>query len=81
MKYAFTLDELDQDLREEAENVLRAFHNIVNDGRLYGLPMVLETPVDAIDEDSKISEDKSMWGPALWTAMVTRTRAQQEEDY
>ena len=31
---------------------LRAFHNIVNESRLWGLPMVLETPID---------EDKGIW--------------------
>jgi AP endonuclease-1 len=40
---------------------LRAFHNIVNDKRLHGLPMVLETPIDVIDADGKKSEDKSIW--------------------
>lgn len=40
---------------------LRAFHNIVNDERLHGLPMVLETPIDVKDEDGKKIEDKSVW--------------------
>ena len=40
---------------------LRAFHNIVNDKRLHGLPMVLETPIDATDENGKKFEDKSIW--------------------
>lgn len=40
---------------------LRAFHNIVNDERLHGLPMILETPNDAIGEDGKKFEDKSIW--------------------
>jgi AP endonuclease-1 len=40
---------------------LRAFHNIVNDERLHGLPMVLETPVDTIDENGKKIEDKGIW--------------------
>ncbi|KAF2008475.1 DNA-lyase [Aaosphaeria arxii CBS 175.79] len=40
---------------------LRAFHNIVNDERLHGLPMVLETPIDAKDENGKKTEDKSVW--------------------
>jgi AP endonuclease-1 len=40
---------------------LRAFHNIVNDERLHGLPMVLETPVDVIGETGKKIEDKSIW--------------------
>lgn len=40
---------------------LRAFHNVVNDARLHGLPMVLETPVDTIDENGKKIEDKGVW--------------------
>jgi AP endonuclease-1 len=40
---------------------LRAFHNIVNDERLHGLPMVLETPIDSKDENGKKIEDKSIW--------------------
>ncbi|KAF1848349.1 AP endonuclease [Cucurbitaria berberidis CBS 394.84] len=40
---------------------LRAFHNIVNDERFHGLPMVLETPVDVIGEDGKKTEDKGIW--------------------
>jgi AP endonuclease-1 len=40
---------------------LRAFHNIVNDKRLHGLPMVLETPVDTIDQNGKKIEDKGIW--------------------
>jgi AP endonuclease-1 len=40
---------------------LRAFHNLVNDERLHGLPMVLETPVDSVDANGKKFEDKSIW--------------------
>ncbi|KAJ4984706.1 apurinic endonuclease [Stagonosporopsis vannaccii] len=40
---------------------LRAFHNLVNDTRLHGLPMVLETPVDVVGADGKKAEDKSIW--------------------
>ncbi|KAF4300646.1 Endodeoxyribonuclease IV [Botryosphaeria dothidea] len=42
---------------------LRAFHNIMNEPRLQGLPMVLETPIDAPDpKDSKKKiEDKGVW--------------------
>ena len=40
---------------------LRAFHNIVNDERLHGLPMVLETPIDVKDENGKKTEDKGIW--------------------
>lgn len=40
---------------------LRAFHNLVNDKRLHGLPMVLETPVDSVDANGKKVEDKGIW--------------------
>ncbi|EOD46765.1 putative dna-(apurinic or apyrimidinic site) lyase 1 protein [Neofusicoccum parvum UCRNP2] len=42
---------------------LRAFHNIMNDARLQGLPMVLETPIDAPDPQNpkKNVEDKGVW--------------------
>jgi AP endonuclease-1 len=40
---------------------LSAFHNIVNDKRLHGLPMVLETPIDTVDENGKKIEDKGIW--------------------
>lgn len=48
---------------------LRAFHNIVNDARFAGLPLILETPLDAKDEDGvplkddkgKEKEDKGIW--------------------
>ena len=40
---------------------LRSFHNLVNDKRLHGLPMVLETPIDKKDENGKKFEDKTVW--------------------
>jgi AP endonuclease-1 len=40
---------------------LGAFHNIVNDERLQGLPMVLETPIDVLDANGKKTEDKGIW--------------------
>jgi AP endonuclease-1 len=40
---------------------LRAFHNLVNDERLHGMPMVLETPNDSVDANGKKIEDKSVW--------------------
>jgi AP endonuclease-1 len=41
---------------------LRAFHNIVNEPRLWGLPMVLETPIDVKDKETgKEVPDKSIW--------------------
>lgn len=49
---------------------LRAFHNIVNEPRFAGLPLVLETPIDVRDEQGNYvknekgtenKEDKSIW--------------------
>ena len=40
---------------------LRAFHNVVNEPRLWGLPMVLETPIDVVTADGKKDEDKGIW--------------------
>ncbi|KAI2486368.1 Nfo Endonuclease IV [Pyrenophora tritici-repentis] len=40
---------------------LQAFHNLMNDERFHGLPMVLETPCDTLDADGKKVEDKGSW--------------------
>lgn len=41
---------------------LRAFHNVVNEPRLMGLPLVLETPIEMKDEmTGKTIEDKGVW--------------------
>ena len=41
---------------------LRAFHNVMNEPRFAGLPMVLETPIDRKDgETGKDVEDKWVW--------------------
>ncbi|KAF2088572.1 DNA-lyase, partial [Saccharata proteae CBS 121410] len=45
---------------------LRAFHNIMNEPRLHGLPMVLETPIDVPNPDTSDKkkptiEDKGVW--------------------
>ena len=40
---------------------LRAFHAVVNEGRLEGLPMVLETPIERKDGEGKMVEDKGVW--------------------
>lgn len=48
---------------------LRAFHNIVNEPRFAGLPLILETPIEAKgengvplkDEKGKEKEDKGIW--------------------
>lgn len=41
---------------------LRAFHNVMNEPRFEGMPIVLETPIDHKDpETGKDVEDKSVW--------------------
>ena len=48
---------------------LRSFHNIVNDSRFEGLPLILETPLDAKDENGvplkddkgKLKSDEGIW--------------------
>lgn len=40
---------------------LRSFHNLVNDTRFHGLPMVLETPNEVISEKGEKVEDKGVW--------------------
>ncbi|KAF2402360.1 DNA-lyase [Trichodelitschia bisporula] len=40
---------------------LRAFWNLVNEPRLWGLPMVLETPIEVKDAGGKSTEDKGIW--------------------
>lgn len=41
---------------------LRAFHNVMNEPRFEGLPLVLETPIDHKDEETgKDVEDKGVW--------------------
>ncbi|KAK4691436.1 deoxyribonuclease IV, partial [Lecanoromycetidae sp. Uapishka_2] len=41
---------------------LRAFHNVMNEPRFEGLPIVLETPIDHKDPESgKDIEDKGVW--------------------
>ncbi|QDS78135.1 hypothetical protein FKW77_004544 [Venturia effusa] len=45
---------------------LRSFHNLVNDSRMWGLPMVLETPIDVKDKDTgKEVPDKSIWAKEI----------------
>jgi AP endonuclease 1 len=40
---------------------LSAFHNLMNDKRFHGIPMVLETPVSVTDANGQKSEDKGIW--------------------
>ena len=52
---------------------LRAFHNIVNEPRFAGIPLVLETPLDLTDEygtpikdeNGKEKEDKLIWATEI----------------
>jgi AP endonuclease-1 len=52
---------------------LRAFHNVVNEPRFAGLPLVLETPIDArepdgtpiLDEKGKQKETKEIWATEI----------------
>ncbi|EFQ96864.1 DNA-(apurinic or apyrimidinic site) lyase 1 [Nannizzia gypsea CBS 118893] len=51
---------------------LRAFHNLMNDKRVEGMPMVLETPIDRPIEGAgagakgkKTTEDKSVWAKEI----------------
>jgi AP endonuclease 1 len=40
---------------------LRAFHNLVNESRLWGMPLVLETPIGSKDENGKKVEDHGVY--------------------
>lgn len=45
---------------------LRSFHNLVNDERMWGIPMVLETPIDVKDKETgKEVPDKSIWAKEI----------------
>jgi AP endonuclease-1 len=44
---------------------LRAFRNLVNEPRLWGLPLILETPIDKKDKDGKTVEDKNIWAKEI----------------
>ncbi|KAK5016931.1 DNA-(apurinic or apyrimidinic site) lyase [Cryomyces antarcticus] len=52
---------------------LRAFHNVLNEPRFHGLPMVLETPIEVRDADGnalrddkgKEREDKGIWAAEI----------------
>jgi AP endonuclease-1 len=52
---------------------LRAFHNIVNEPRFAGLPLVLETPIEVRDADGQLAkddkgkaqEDKNIWATEI----------------
>jgi AP endonuclease-1 len=44
---------------------LRSFHNLVNDSRMWGLPLILETPIDVKGKDGKSVEDHSIWAKEI----------------
>lgn len=44
---------------------LQAFHHLMNDCRLEGIPMILETPIDKVIADGKSIEDKSIWAQEI----------------
>lgn len=52
---------------------LRAFHNVANEPRFAGLPLVLETPIEVRDEDGNLvkddkgkeKEDKGIWATEI----------------
>lgn len=44
---------------------LRAFHNVMNEPRFEGLPLVLETPIDSKDDQGKVVEDKRVWASEI----------------
>jgi len=44
---------------------LRAFHNVMNEPRFEGLPLVLETPIDTKNAEGKVVEDKNIWATEI----------------
>ena len=44
---------------------LRAFHNVMNEPRFEGLPLVLETPIDSKNAEGKVVEDKGIWAAEI----------------
>ena len=44
---------------------LRAFHNVMNEPRFEGLPLVLETPIERKNEEGKVVEDKNIWATEI----------------
>ncbi|KAI5194875.1 AP endonuclease [Aureobasidium subglaciale] len=52
---------------------LRGFHAIMNDERVIGLPMVLETPIDVRDENGNLQKDakgKDMEDKNIWAKEI-----------
>jgi len=44
---------------------LRAFHNVMNEPRFEGLPLVLETPIETKNAEGKVVEDKNVWATEI----------------
>lgn len=74
---------------------LCAFHNVMNHALFQGLPMVLETPIDAKGPDGKTVENKQIWADEIklleslvgmdpdgpeFAALEARLRAQGESE-
>lgn len=52
---------------------LRAFHAVMNDERVIGLPMVLETPIEVRDENGNLQKDakgKDMEDKGIWAREI-----------
>lgn len=52
---------------------LRAFHNLVNDSRFEGLPLILETPLDMTDAEGKPVKDdkgKAKEAKSIWATEI-----------
>lgn len=67
---------------------LRAFHNLVNEPRFRGLPLVLETPIEVRDENGAVvkddkgkeKEDKGIWAREIkMLESLVETDAESEE--
>ena len=44
---------------------LRAFHNVMNEAKFDGLPLILETPIERANQDGKTVEDKGIWAKEI----------------
>lgn len=52
---------------------LRAFHNVVNESRFEGLPLILETPISVLDTDGNVVKDdkgKEKESKAIWAREI-----------
>jgi AP endonuclease-1 len=68
---------------------LRAFHNIVNEPRFAGLPLILETPIEMRDADGqlvkdekgKVKEDKNIWATEIKMLESLTTMDVESEEF